>query len=219
MEAWYREMLADTSTASTSFRSDLDRFAGLFGRLTGRILDVGGGNGMVRCYLKEPFDYVSLDPSLAWLDPEWTKLSEDWPCLSTQPSFVQGVGENLPFADESFDVALVLWSLNHARGPDVFMAEIRRVVRSGGSCILVLEDMQPSWADIISTARKVRNKRRVATYAKHKALISLGIRRMEVQPDHLYISERGLRRWSKGFEVKARWWAGSYLSFDLLKRG
>ncbi len=219
METWYREMLTDDMAASTAFKSDLEMFAGKLRELSGRILDVGGGNGMVRCYLTDTVDYVSVDPSMSWLDADWTKLSDEWPCLATHPCFVQGVGENLPFDDESFDVALALWSLNHSLHPDVFMAEMRRVLRTGGRCILVLEDMQPSWGDILSMSKTASSKRGIARYLKHKALVSLRIRRPEVQPDHLFISESGLKRWCKGFEMTERWWAGSYLSFDFLKRG
>jgi ubiquinone/menaquinone biosynthesis C-methylase UbiE len=219
MEAWYQEMLTDDMAASAAFRSDLDRFAGKLGQLSGRILDVGGGNGMVRCYLAEPVDYVSVDPSMSWLGPDWTKLSGEWPCLATPLCFVVGLGESLPFIGESFDVTLALWSLNHARRPDVFMTELRRVLRPGGRCLLVLEDMQPRWRDIISMAGTSSTRRGFPRYAKHKALTSMGIRQPEVQPDHLRISERELKRWCKGFELRERSWAGSYLSIDLLKRG
>jgi ubiquinone/menaquinone biosynthesis C-methylase UbiE len=45
---------------------------------------------------------------------------------------VQGVGEVLPFTDASFDVLLLMGTLDHARNPGEVLEQAARVLRPGG---------------------------------------------------------------------------------------
>jgi SAM-dependent methyltransferase len=47
-------------------------------------------------------------------------------------AFVEANAEQLPFADDAFDVVLVNFSIHHFARPDVVCAEIRRVLTPGG---------------------------------------------------------------------------------------
>ncbi|MSQ15477.1 MAG: methyltransferase domain-containing protein [Dehalococcoidia bacterium] len=55
----------------------------------------------------------------------------------TNVGFVQGVAETLPFGDGSFDIVVCRTAPHHFQSIDSFMAESRRVVKSGGQVIVV----------------------------------------------------------------------------------
>ena len=47
-------------------------------------------------------------------------------------AFVEANAEQLPFADDAFDVVLANFVIHHVARPDVVSAEIRRVLKPGG---------------------------------------------------------------------------------------
>jgi len=113
----------------------------------GCVLDVGGGNGLVRAFLPGIDQYVSIDPSDDWLSADWRPVLQLFPGLPCRLDFVRGVGESLPFADQSFETVLLLFSLNHADDPARVVAETCRVLRPSGVALFALEDVEPpcSW--------------------------------------------------------------------------
>jgi SAM-dependent methyltransferase len=54
-----------------------------------------------------------------------------------------GVLEALPFPDGTFDVVLVVHTLEHTSAPAQALAELRRVLRPGGVVLLVVPDASP----------------------------------------------------------------------------
>lgn len=56
------------------------------------------------------------------------------------PRFRQGDLEALPFADATFDHVFICFVLEHLRRPDRALAEVRRVLRPGGSLTVVEGD-------------------------------------------------------------------------------
>jgi SAM-dependent methyltransferase len=56
---------------------------------------------------------------------------------------VLGVGERLPFADESFDAVLSIAVLEHVRDPFRGAAEISRVLKRGGHLYAIVPHLQP----------------------------------------------------------------------------
>lgn len=53
--------------------------------------------------------------------------------MSVQP----GLAENLPYADESFDLVMTRFGLHHFARPEIVLAEMKRVCRKGGRTIVV----------------------------------------------------------------------------------
>jgi SAM-dependent methyltransferase len=51
---------------------------------------------------------------------------------------LQAIGEQLPLADESIDVAVCYNVLDHCRNPLAVMTEMHRILRRGGTMILAL---------------------------------------------------------------------------------
>jgi ubiquinone/menaquinone biosynthesis C-methylase UbiE len=218
MEEWYEDLIADPAAAGDCFAHDYTPYGPILGELSGEVLDVGGGIGIVREYLPQGTHYTVIDPSLEWLNTEWASLADRFPSLKTTPRFVRGIGEYLPFPAQSFDAVLSFWSLNHVSYPEQVFNEANRVLRSGGRFVVVLEDMPPSWGDIAEGAFPAS---KVAPgggdpsmdYPAHPSG-----REWPLQTDHLRIRESDIRSWvSQGFEVARREWIGQYLTFVLRK--
>ncbi len=83
------------------------------------VLDVGSGTDYVPGYLQnqKPRHYVALDPL-----PVGQSVPFDR---------VRALGEMMPFADDSFDVAIVGTSLDHVICLESFLREISRVMKRG----------------------------------------------------------------------------------------
>ena len=211
---YYRALLDDPSAAASAFAADFESLRPVLVSLQGRLLDVGGGNGLVRGYLPAVTEYVSLDPDPAWLDASWDALARWHPCLHLPLQFVRGMAEHLPFANASFDCAAAVFSLNHCIAPQQILRQMARVVRPGGALLLVLEDVEPGWRDVLSGA--YRDWRgwsggRVAC-EKVRALW----RGWPMEEDHIEITERDVCSWlGKGFTIRSRVWCGSYLALEL----
>ncbi len=91
----------------------------------GAILEIGCGTGSLRAYVPRR-RYWGLDPLLG----EPGAAVED--AGGTPARFVRGVGERLPFADGSFESALICETLDHAREPARIIDEARRVLKPNG---------------------------------------------------------------------------------------
>ena len=103
----------------------------------GRILEIGAGTGLNFVFYPKNASGVASEPSTEMLRIASGKARP------VKVSLIQSCGEQLPFADNSFDAAfatLVFCSLAH---PEQAFAELRRVVKPGGSVIL-LEHVRPS---------------------------------------------------------------------------
>lgn len=77
------------------------------------VVNVGAGTGSY-----EPLGAIAVDPSRTMIDQR----------VATN-AMVQGVAEALPFADESFDVALAVITIHHWPDVQAGVAELRRVSR------------------------------------------------------------------------------------------
>ena len=55
---------------------------------------------------------------------------------------VRGVGERMPFVDESFDLIVCLWVLEHLKDPVEAFREVRRVLRPRGHFVFVTPNMR-----------------------------------------------------------------------------
>lgn len=91
--------------------------------LTGRGLEIGVGSGRFAAPLGVQ---VGIDPSRAMLDRARARGLE----------VLEGIAENLPFADDSFDHALVVTTLCFVDSPEAMLAQARRVLRPGGVLVM-----------------------------------------------------------------------------------
>lgn len=96
---------------------------------TTRVLDVGCGISSVLHYI--PGDRYGIDP-----------LAEEYQKLYSYPAEIKiqkASGENLPFADEFFDVVFCSNVLDHIDDPGKTIEQVVRVLRPKGYFILTVE--------------------------------------------------------------------------------
>jgi ubiquinone/menaquinone biosynthesis C-methylase UbiE len=214
---YYHSLLDEPSKAADAFDADFAAFRSGFAALSGRLLDLGGGNGLVRQYLPASVEYVSVDPDLTWLDHEWDRLEKRFACLRQPLQFVQGVAECLPFADQTFDCGIALFSLNHCSAPPMAIQEMARILRPGGVWLVVLEDAEPGWRDVFGGEYqdwRGWTPLRVAVEKAKGAWCG-----WPIEADHVRISERAMASWVDGIFVQnGRRWHGSYLALELVRR-
>lgn len=110
------------------------------------VLDAGCGNGnYVIDELRSKFKLaVGID-----VDKKFTSKNV---CLD---KVVIGNLDNLPFDNNSFDLVVSLWVLEHLQNPNVVFAEINRVLKSGG----VFAFVTPSKNSFLILFRRLLNKR------------------------------------------------------------
>ena len=210
---YYDGLKEQHDEAVVAFRSDLAPFAATLSGYRGWVLDIGGGNGIVRHVLPNAAQYVSADPSTEWLADGWEALADVFPCLLQPLAFVQAYAEHLPFAEGAFDASVCMFTLNHCANPVVALREIARVVRSGGHVLLVLEDGEPFYKEILSgAARHYLIESRARLFAGKLAKPLVG---SPTQTDHVAIDDAMLDESTAGrLELVRRWWVGCYLALE-----
>jgi SAM-dependent methyltransferase len=107
-------------------REDAQAFKA-FSRVSGLILDVGCGPQTRPSYLPESGEVVGMDP-----------------LRGQQPrafSFLQGIGEYLPFRNDTFDHILYASSLDHIINPKRSLAEAARCLMPGGDINLWIDGL------------------------------------------------------------------------------
>ncbi len=90
----------------------------------GRLLDLGGGTGAANAIFGDR-EVVALDPA-----PEMLALND-------ASARVVAVGEQLPFADGTFDAVFSAYVFRNLDSVDETMAEVARVLRPGGMAGIV----------------------------------------------------------------------------------
>lgn len=111
-----------------------------------RLLDLGFGPGTFasRALARHPqLDVIAIDPSRDFARPH--------PGLSV----IRATGEALPIGSGSIDVAICLSSIRHVRDRAATLRELRRVIRIGGTLVIVELDPAASPARIAAHADRL----------------------------------------------------------------
>jgi len=90
--------------------------------LTGRLLDIGCGQGKIRQFFPRTLKYVGVDP-LATVFPGHDQVWE-------------GTGEDLAFTNNFFNCVLIHSSLDHCQSPRTVLSEASRVLAPSGQLFL-----------------------------------------------------------------------------------
>lgn len=101
------------------------------------VLDVGCGTGVIAA---EAIECMGSDGQVVALDPSRGMLGEAR--ARNVLRVVQGVSESLPFADRSFDRLIMGYALRHVSDLGAAFREFHRVLRPGGT-LLLLEIAMP----------------------------------------------------------------------------
>ncbi len=96
------------------------------------LLDIGAGTGHVADLLPAAMTYIGVDPLPGGLAPAGD-IPEAMPRPEREVTFLQCVGEHLPFSDQTFDVAIMMGALDHARSPREVLEQAARVLKPGAT--------------------------------------------------------------------------------------
>jgi ubiquinone/menaquinone biosynthesis C-methylase UbiE len=101
----------------------------LLGGLTGRVLEIGCGDGRAfGLYPPEVEAVVAVEP-----DPVARAAAEERAAAATVPiEVVEGGAEQLPAEDRAFDAVIAVWVLCTVPEPAAALGEMRRVLKPGG---------------------------------------------------------------------------------------
>jgi ubiquinone/menaquinone biosynthesis C-methylase UbiE len=103
----------------------------------GRVLDLGIGTGLSLPFYPHADEVVGVDP-----DPHMLKRARRRAERVAYPvRLVQAGAESLPFGDEEFDTAVIVWGLCTFPDPEAAVREVRRVLKPTGH-LLFLEHVQ-----------------------------------------------------------------------------
>ena len=134
---------ADVSQNTALYRRFFEETRGL---LAGRVLDIGGGWGLFRKWWRAEGDacFTVHDPGAErfTVAPPETLRRHFGDGLAKPAWFVEGFGEELPYQDASYDVVMIASALDHCAAPARVLAGARRVLRDGGS-LLVIQGFDP----------------------------------------------------------------------------
>ena len=112
----------------------------LLAQARGRVLELGAGTGLnLEHYPREIESLTMVEP-----DPHMTKQLREKLAQagrSAEISVVEAPGEDLPFADDSFDTVTVTLVLCTVPDPEATLSEIKRVLAPGGQ-LLFLEHVR-----------------------------------------------------------------------------
>jgi ubiquinone/menaquinone biosynthesis C-methylase UbiE len=118
-----------------------------------RALDVGAGTGALAYAL------ATRVGSVVALDADPAMAARARRTAPANVEVVVGDGEQLPFAEASFDVTGTLRTLHHTPNPERLLSELARVVRAGGTLLVVdqLAPPDPDEADAINRFERARD--------------------------------------------------------------
>lgn len=98
-----------------------------------QVMDLGcGRGGVVELFWRD----VKL---AAGLDPDAPSLAEH---QASGLPVIRGRGEQLPFVDQSFDLVVCLWVLEHVESPEAVLREVHRVLRPGGHFVFLTPNLR-----------------------------------------------------------------------------
>lgn len=112
-------------------------------RAHGRTLEVAIGTGRSLSFYGADVELTGLDLSSAMLHLARQRAAE----LGLSVDLRAGDAERLPFADASFDTVVCALGLCSIPRPDVAVAEMARVLRPGGS-LLLLDHVGSTWPPV-----------------------------------------------------------------------
>ena len=103
----------------------------------GSLLDVGCGTGQMLRFVAErrPGDF-----ELTGLDQSSSMIERARSVTGTGPTLVVGKAEELPFADETFDVVVAMGVYEYVRDVEAALREASRVVTKGGLAVVTMQN-------------------------------------------------------------------------------
>lgn len=118
-------------------RENLNQIYSKFDFVGKKVLDPGGGCGLLRHFLPSDSSYMIIDPHLAFADIKSShSLLTAYPFLLNDVNFIRGDAEFLPIRSSSFDVVHMRSCIDHFPNPELALYEAFRVLTNGGDLII-----------------------------------------------------------------------------------
>lgn len=130
--AYYQSLTDHPYQHNASWRKKINALMRIIaerGLAHGRVLEVGCHIGLLQDLVP---DYVGVDISTGSSRLVYKPF---YACSATA----------LPFADSTFDAAWSIWVMEHVDQPEAMLAEMRRVVKPGGTIFLCVAYAVDSW--------------------------------------------------------------------------
>lgn len=146
-------------------REDAQAFKAFSGA-SGLILDIGCGPQIRPSYLPDSGEVIGMDP-----------------LIGQQPrgfSFLQGIGEYLPFPDQTFDHILYASSLDHIINPKRSLAEAKRCLKVGGRINIWIDGLGSGDSAVSQsslTRYKIQATKGIKSLLRHNWLTQIGLSR------------------------------------------
>lgn len=111
------------------------------GFLSGNVLDIGGGWGLYREWWKrkDTDNFIVHDPGTERYLKGPTKFHQECyqRAFALPMTFLEGLGEVLPYKDNIFDVCIIASTLDHCMDPQKVLHEAYRCLKPGGKILVV----------------------------------------------------------------------------------
>jgi len=191
---------ADKMANAPAFRSQtvLERMAAAVAASPGRkVLDLACGPGIV-AEAVAPFaeQLVGVD-----LTPAMIRLAEQRFIDSglTNGRFLVAPAEQLPFADNSFEVVVTRLSLHHFHDVHRVLAEVRRVTAANGTLIVadIISSEDPGEADLHNALEQLRDPTHVRMLTRTMLRSKLEHAGFEVLNEESWEQERKFGEWAQ----------------------
>lgn len=126
--------------------------AGIVPQARGHVFELGCGGGLNQQFYDpaQVTQFAGLDPSEKLLD--FAREAADrkgW-----QADLRAGVGEDIPFADESFDTVVCTYTLCSVHDREQVMRELHRILKPGGTLLFLEHGLSPD-AQVAKWQRRI----------------------------------------------------------------
>ena len=158
LQTWYdAHLMPKLVTFACGQGQVMKRRSQLVPLATGDVFELGCGGG-----LNQEFYQTSQISSFSGIDPHAGLLDDARARASARGwdnTIREGVGENIPFRDASFDTVGCTFTLCSVDDPDQVMSEMRRILRPGGRLLFLEHGRTPDvdvarWQDRIEPVWK-----------------------------------------------------------------
>jgi len=126
--------------------------AGVVPRAHGRVFEIGCGGGLNQQFYDPArvTAFAGLDPSGKLLDyAREAAAQKGWAA-----DIREGVGEDIPFADDSFDTVVCTYTLCSVSDPAQVLSELKRILRRGGQLLFLEHGLSPD-AGVAAWQRRI----------------------------------------------------------------
>ena len=185
----------------------------------GRILDLAAGPGLVASALAAGArEIVALDLTAETLRVARSRLRDEG---HGNVRLVRANGLSLPFAEGSFDAAVIRLALHHLEEPGRAVGEAHRALRTGG--VLALLDLlapeDPADAAILTALERLRDPSHVRTLAEVEITALLTRAGFEIRDRRVFSLERRFSEWAAIIADSVRMGALEVVMRELARRG